>query len=765
MIACVGAILFINACAGTSNDELEARVETLENATIESLKTQIQSISGSLEEYKSTQDQLAGYVTDLQAKIGQLDGQGYADLKSQVDGLKNRADAFDTAIANLEAYINQKGADLQQWVKDYYTSQEKFNELKGTVTGISGSITEIVSRLNGLDQATAGIAQDLKDKTDKLTTDLTACRTDIDRILGTLEELGNSIDALEQEVAAIISAVQSVVVVPDYTDGSVKMTDGAVNVLRFEVYPLTAAQKLVDIGVSAFSLDFVETETKSSIFTNIPITGVSFDGEVVSVTADCSNLLGKVVDGQQSVNARLLISDGTITRSSEYFLLTYRATEVAIELLPVSGLTECHATLNARVDMAQSENDDVFYGFVYSEQREDLFYNLEFSHIADTLKTRTISVDHVVSLTTAVLNSASKYYYRSFVSKNNVLYYSSIGEFTTQMLSATVETLAPTDIDVYTATMNGRVIIKSEENLSKSAWFLYSDSYNTLEGLKEHGWRIEADIREDGVFNAITGKDVYYENATYGLMDQRDDEDTTDRLKIGTVYYYVAVTQVHQTVLYGDIVSFLSGDYTYEAGEVVDLGLSVKWSSINLGATTPEENGAYFAWGETIPKTVYNWRTYKWSDKPDQYDSGGITKYNGTDNKTVLDPEDDAAHVILGDKWRMPTNSEWSELVKKCSWTKTKIAGVDGWKAERQVGETINHIFLPISGFKGYSSSRFGLYWSSSRTKESSGEKVYLLGLCDDFDPAVGYGSFYYVGDCGRYLGFTIRPVYDDGSQ
>ena len=99
--------------------------------------------------------------------------------------------------------------------------------------------------------------------------------------------------------------------------------------------------------------------------------------------------------------------------------------------------------------------------------------------------------------------------------------------------------------------------------------------------------------------------------------------------------------------------------------EYVDLGLpsGLKWATCNVGATAPEEYGNYYAWGENTPKDNYDWDTYKLTT------DGGttFTKYNGTDGKTTLDPEDDAAAVNWGGKWRMPTDDEWTELRENCT--------------------------------------------------------------------------------------------------
>lgn len=146
--------------------------------------------------------------------------------------------------------------------------------------------------------------------------------------------------------------------------------------------------------------------------------------------------------------------------------------------------------------------------------------------------------------------------------------------------------------------------------------------------------------------------------------------------------------------------------------ESVDLGLSVKWATCNVGASKPEEYGDYFAWGETKPKDSYDWSTY--FDTND----GGDTFFKYEDKsykKTTLDLSDDAASVNWGGSWRMPTSNELDELGKKCTWTWTTLNGVNGY---RVIGPNGNSIFLPPAGaihssfFSGVGGA--GEYWSSS---------------------------------------------------
>ena len=194
---------------------------------------------------------------------------------------------------------------------------------------------------------------------------------------------------------------------------------------------------------------------------------------------------------------------------------------------------------------------------------------------------------------------------------------------------------------------------------------------------------------------------------------------------------------------------------TYIDGyEYVDLGLpsGLKWATCNVGASAPEGYGGYYAWGETEEKSKYSWSTYKWCNGIDDT----LTKYctdsffGTVDNKTVLDPEDDVAHVKWGGTWRMPTIEEQKELLNNCTCTWTTQNEVNGYKV---TGPNGNSIFLPAAGFRDgtgtYDRGRYGFYWSSSLTSHYS-----PYACCLDFD-RVNYSS-----DTYNRAGYgSVRPV------
>ena len=245
--------------------------------------------------------------------------------------------------------------------------------------------------------------------------------------------------------------------------------------------------------------------------------------------------------------------------------------------------------------------------------------------------------------------------------------------------------------------------------------------------------------------------------------------------------------------------------------EWADLGLSVRWAACNVGAVSPEEYGDLIAWGETEPKSAYDWNNLKYchvsnsisfskyitdvqqddafpeNDSEELYfeplpvmlapdsngfimiqdaasrsdaDSRSVIVYGitenafETDDRTVLEPSDDAASVNWGGSWRMPTDAEWMELLKNCSWTWTVQNGVNGHKVTSRING--NSIFLPAAGHHddflhihpGYEDS-FGYYWSSSL--DSTFPEHAMMTLIGRRGASTGTAE--------RYMGLSVRPV------
>ena len=244
---------------------------------------------------------------------------------------------------------------------------------------------------------------------------------------------------------------------------------------------------------------------------------------------------------------------------------------------------------------------------------------------------------------------------------------------------------------------------------------------------------------------------------------------TATGLEPSTTYYFKSYVQNGMAVKYGAVKSFTTTKESTIPAGAVDLGIvmtrtdgttyKLYWAKSNLSdkglCANPEDYGDYYAWGETEPKENYAWSTYKFGTSS----SGPFSKYNtissygSIDNKTVLEPEDDVAHVKLGGKWRMPTDAEWTELSTKCTWTLTTNYNGTGVNGRIVTATNGNSIFLPAAGYRNgtdlNNAGSGGYYWSSSLNTVFLNNAWYVDFNSGNVDR---YGS-------NRYYGRSVRPV------
>lgn len=225
----------------------------------------------------------------------------------------------------------------------------------------------------------------------------------------------------------------------------------------------------------------------------------------------------------------------------------------------------------------------------------------------------------------------------------------------------------------------------------------------------------------------------------------------------------------------------LENDY-----EWVDLGLTsgTKWATKNIGAKKPQDCGDYYAWAEVAAKSVYDVNTYKYAMNGDifkltKYCAKNYMGYNGyTDERSILDSNDDAAHVNLGGRWYVPTMEQQEELSNECYWVWTdnyngsNVAGYIVYRAKNSMerGEIIisgdypsssyslsdAHIFLPVTGFYTEEcdncierAGTHGYYWASSLMPDYSFSAYSMFFYSKDIQSAVN----------NRDNGLPIRPV------
>lgn len=188
--------------------------------------------------------------------------------------------------------------------------------------------------------------------------------------------------------------------------------------------------------------------------------------------------------------------------------------------------------------------------------------------------------------------------------------------------------------------------------------------------------------------------------------------------------------------------------------EAVDLGLSVKWASYNVGASSPKEYGGYYTWGEIEEKSYYSKDNYK-------YYNNSISEYIEIANN-ISGAEYDVAHEKWGGSWRMPTQEEVQELMNECAWKWGDYKGVAGMYV---TGPNGNSIFLPAAGYrvegKVSDVGTDAYYWSATLPKVGV-----LRALVESVFFEIGaHGLIFNENDTvqcrgvSRYYGLPVRAV------
>ena len=246
----------------------------------------------------------------------------------------------------------------------------------------------------------------------------------------------------------------------------------------------------------------------------------------------------------------------------------------------------------------------------------------------------------------------------------------------------------------------------------------------------------------------------------------RLDEDGTFRARVyglrpTRTYYYRTYAKVSASLIQcGEILSFTAANAILpelNGYEAVDLALpsGLLWATHNVGANEVEEFGELYAWGEIYGisegKKAYRSSDYKFSSGRYTVSKYCTKEDHGTvDGKTVLEPEDDVAHVKWGGDWRMPSEEEWQELNDYCTWEWTNVEDVSGYLVRGRNG---NVIFLPAAGYrsnKGYIyPGTIGYYWANSLAEDESYYAEYLFFSDEKVEIFENY----------RYYGLAVRPV------
>ena len=387
-----------------------------------------------------------------------------------------------------------------------------------------------------------------------------------------------------------------------------------------------------------------------------------------------------------------------------------------------TNIGQTTATLNAAI-VVQNASKSFEIGFFYCTSGTPSASN----KIGNPKKTiTTSSYDNTPYADLTGLTANKTYYFRAYVLYDGEYYYGATKSFTTTnptpQFTYTITTKDATNIGQTTATLNAAIVV---QNASKSfeIGFFYCTSGTP-----------SASNKIGNPSKTITTSS--YNNTPYA--------DLTG-LTANKTYYFRAYVLYDGEYHYGATKSFTTKSNattgTLNGHGWVDLGLpdGTKWATCNVGASTPEGYGDYYAWGETTTKTTYS--DYNWV-----FDNVNI-------NFDIAGTQYDVAHVKWGSTWKMPTLEQTKTLIENCTHVWTTQNGVKGMKF---TGPNGNSIFLPAAGHNFahpipggiMGVGDYGRYWLSS----SSGDLISVALLY--FSSSECYTA-YQSGPMGR----TIRPV------
>lgn len=448
-----------------------------------------------------------------------------------------------------------------------------------------------------------------------------------------------------------------------------------------------------------------------------------------------------------------------------------------IETLSAEKGSLCVVTLNGCVRGLESVALDFECGIEYSTDAS--FVEGKVRRIAG----KKYSEDPYSVILTNII-SGQKYYYRAYYINQLMSYYGEVKDFSFTWDAPQVLTIS--------AGLNGKVVLtglikdlgRIEEELCQyyperteygySNSFYYGFQYSTTESFEPYSTgRIlytgyNSDIPSDTIVCYLSQFDIDFD----------------------TQYYYRTFFNIGSLFVSGNVrtFNFTPQENGSENGyQFVELGLSVKWATFNVGATMPEEYGDYYAWGEVEhyyevgyaqenPQSHWkdgfstgysrNWTNYKFRASGDSDYTIKFSKYNtidhyGTiDNRKTLDLEDDVAHVTWGGCWRMPTKEERDELYNNCSWTWTSQNGVNGFLIRsKHKAYSDRFIFLPAAGYRCdtglYDVGQDCRYWFSSLLvdNERNPDSPNAASVFDGTSSTMGFGGR------DRFNGLSIRPV------
>lgn len=752
--ALFGAIALVaSGCADYDSDikRLEQRIDEIESNQIKSIESQIKNINESLPKLEQTDKDLKDMIKSLEGTAADLaksisDNEKSiaavkSDLESAVKDLqasdkKNKEEliaAINTAkgeiLANLEsakteiegklttinntiADLQKKDAELEKKISDLKEYVDK--EIKGTkdwATATFATLAQyngIVEQIAGINSEIDGLKKSLTDLETRLTNKFT-------------EDLNKSVSDLNDKIADEVSGLNARID-KEVSDITAAYTT-AISTTRDELEKAWAANLKT-------SIDELEKSMKSWV--NEKLTAYwTIEETKAALEAQKTDLETKL-EGQKTLLKGLIDANtGDITKLKEALAETEKNIEANTKAISdlESDLEKAKTDITAAYEKAISDAISALEGRLDTKLTNEIkAVNDRIDEIVSDWESRIKSCEDQVKAAIDKMNEALK----EMGGDSKIQSVTYRPEYSDGVHNVYRDDMAfRMRFEIRPA---GLVSKLNTTNVKMQAYVDWGRGQWTTFDLTVKEIKPES----NGVI-AVKASAEAIKNSSASFFDAAWSYTTYAKLLIEDSEQGWEISSAFVPLKVGD--GRLDPKKEINGHEYVEMGDGLKWATCNVGASTPEEAGSRFAWGETKTKTDYSLENY------DLYRNGSYTKYNSTDGLTVLESSDDAATANWGDTWRTPTGTEFFKLLNENNfewkWDDDKKGYLVTSKCSGYEG---NNIFIPLP--------KMGLYWSSNIAGGVEGiyncaEAVFMNNM--------GYHQIGFTEV--RYYGCCIRPV------
>ncbi|MBR1406316.1 MAG: fibronectin type III domain-containing protein [Bacteroidales bacterium] len=461
-----------------------------------------------------------------------------------------------------------------------------------------------------------------------------------------------------------------------FTTAKINATVATNNATNIEEHSATLSGKLTLVSQSTLSTSVAfyysdSYKTKEELLAK----GTKVTVELLSDGSFSKRLTNLPHSKEYSYVAYALISGVEFTGAVVNFSTS--PINASVQTKAATNISEHKATINGSYELIGSANGSPSICFYYSDKYSDAS---ELKANGKRVSISSIPSDGSLSYSLTGLSHSTQYFYVAYAKVEDVEFFGEVISFSTPTIMGSVTTGEATSIKYHDAVLEGSMTVNTIETIPVQTGFYVSASVSSRIELKESGQKVVSEEIDGNHFVA----------SMMGISNHRR-------------YWYVAYLEIDDIVFLGEVRNLEMKEVPQGA---IDLGLSVLWASCNVGASSPEAYGVYFQWGRTDDNGYTNRDYLK-------------AKYSTND---ILDKDDDAAYVFLGEGWRIPTKEQCEELISMTKTEATHIGDHSGIKITSLVpGFTDNSIFLPDAGvYSPYSGYReqFNYYWTSTSASD-----------------------------------------------